>query len=79
MIVIPLMIISFFFENIKQEFKRSIWWNKYRSEITTQPKNNNLDYLIDPTFRTLVDCLYFHSKIVTIILRETFLMNITCH
>ena len=22
----------------------------YRSEITTQTKNNNLDYLIDPTF-----------------------------
>ena len=36
-----------FLENIKQEFKRTISWNKYRSEITTQPKNNNLDYLID--------------------------------
>ena len=23
----------------------------YRSEITTKPKNNNLIYLIDPTFR----------------------------
>ena len=31
-----------FSENIKQEFKRTICWNKYRSEITTQPKNNNL-------------------------------------
>ena len=40
-------------ENIKQEFKRTISWNKYRSEITTQPKNNNLDYLIDPTFRNI--------------------------
>ena len=39
-------------ENIKQRFKRTISWNKYRSEITSQPKNNNLDYLIDPiTFR----------------------------
>ena len=27
-----------FFENIKQGFKRTIFWNKYRSEITTQPK-----------------------------------------
>ena len=26
---------------------------KYRSEITEQPKNNNLDYLIDPTFRSI--------------------------
>ena len=39
-----------FLENIKPGFKRLISWNKYRSEITTQPKNNNLDYLIDPIF-----------------------------
>ena len=38
-----------FLENIKQGFKRKTYWNKYRCEITTQPKNNNLDYLIDPT------------------------------
>ena len=42
-----------FLENIKQGFKRTISWNKYRSEITTQSKNNNLDYLIDPTFRNI--------------------------
>ena len=40
-----------FLENIKQEFKRRIFWDKYRSEITTQTKNNNFDYLLDPTFR----------------------------
>ena len=40
-----------FLKNIKQGFKRTISWNKYRSEITTQPKNNSLDYLMDPTFR----------------------------
>ena len=40
-----------FLEDIEQGFKRTIFWNKYRSEITTQPKNNDLDYLIDPTFR----------------------------
>ena len=28
-------------------------WNKYRSEITTQPKNNNFDYMIDLTFRNV--------------------------
>ena len=27
--------------------------NKYRSEITSQPKSNNSDYLIDPTFRNI--------------------------
>ena len=42
-----------FFKNIKQGFKRTISWNKYRSETTTQPKNNNLDYLIDPSFRNI--------------------------
>ena len=42
-----------FLENVKQEFKRTISWNKYRSEITTQSKNNNLDYLIDSTYRNI--------------------------
>ena len=32
-----------FLKNIKQGFKRTVSWNKYRSEITTQPKNNKLD------------------------------------
>ena len=41
-----------FLENTKQGFKKTISWNKYRSEIT-QPKNNNLDYLINPTFRNI--------------------------
>ena len=40
-----------FLENIKQGFKKTISWNKCKFEITKQPKNNNLDYLIDPTFR----------------------------
>ena len=30
-----------FLENIKQGFERTISWNKYRSEITIQRKNNN--------------------------------------
>ena len=42
-----------FWENIKQGFKTTISWNKYRSKITTQPKNNTLDYLIDSTFATI--------------------------
>ena len=39
-----------FSKYIRQGFKRTILWNKYRSEITTQLRNDNLDYLIDPTF-----------------------------
>ena len=42
-----------FLENIKQGFKRTILWKKYKSRITIQPKNNNLDYLIDQTFRNI--------------------------
>ena len=38
---------------INQGFKGTISWSKYRSEIRTQTKSNNLDYLIDPTFRNI--------------------------
>ena len=37
-------------KQIRTGFKRTIKWNKYRSEMTNQTKNNNLNYLIDPTF-----------------------------
>ena len=37
-------------EQLKAGFRRTIKWNKYRSEISNQTKNNNLNYLIDPTF-----------------------------
>ena len=37
-------------EQSKTGFKRAIKWNKYRSEMSNQTKNNNLDYLIYPTF-----------------------------
>ena len=46
-------------ENLKQGFKRAISWNKYRSEITAQPKFNNLDYMIDPGFRNINRMLVF--------------------
>ena len=36
--------------NLKSGFKREIIWNKYRSQITTEAVNNNLNILIDPTF-----------------------------
>ena len=40
-----------FSEYIKQGFKRAMFWNKYKLGITTQPKTNNLDFLIDPKSR----------------------------
>ena len=50
-----------FLDNLKQRFKRIASWNKYRSEITTQPKNNNLDYMTDPAFRN-INTLYLSFK-----------------
>ena len=37
-------------EKQKSEFRRTVKWNKYGSQRTNQPQNNNLNYLIDPTF-----------------------------
>ena len=45
---------------MKQGFKRTISWKKHKSEITVQTKSNNLDYLIDPTFRS-IDILFVLS------------------
>ena len=36
--------------NLKSGFKREILWNKYRSQMTTEAINNNLNILIDLTF-----------------------------
>ena len=35
---------------LKSGFKRTVRWNKYRSQMTIQSQNKNLNYLIDPTF-----------------------------
>ena len=37
-------------DQLKTGFKRTIKWGKYRSQMTIQPQNNKLNYLIDPTF-----------------------------
>ena len=37
-------------KQLKARFKRTIKWNKYRSEMSKQAKSNNLNYLIDPRF-----------------------------
>ena len=37
-------------EQLKIGFTRTIKRNKYRSPMTIQPQNNNLNYLIDPKF-----------------------------
>ena len=36
--------------NLKSGFKTEIKWNKYRSQMSTEAANNNLNLLVDPTF-----------------------------
>ena len=38
-------------EQLRTGFKRTIKWNRSRSDMTNKTKNNNLDYLINPTFK----------------------------
>ena len=42
-----------FLENIKQGFQRTVSWSKYRSKIITKPEDNNLDYMMDKTFKNI--------------------------
>ena len=44
-------------EQLRTGFKRTIKWNKYRSEMTNQTKNNNLKS---------IDCLSYRLKMKTI-------------
>ena len=37
-------------KQLKSGLKKTIKWNKYRSQMTVQSNNNNLNYLTDPTF-----------------------------
>ena len=39
-----------FLEQLKSGLKRTIKWNKYRSEMTNQTKTNHWNHLINPTF-----------------------------
>ena len=39
--------------NLKSGFKREIIWNKYRSQMTKEAINNNLNILIDLTFTNI--------------------------
>ena len=52
-----------FLEQLKSGFKRTIKWNKYRSEMTNPPKTNHLNYLIDQHLINSIDYLFYRSKI----------------
>ena len=37
-------------KQLKSGFKRNVKWNKYRSQMSFESNNNNLNHGIDPTF-----------------------------
>ena len=45
-------------EQLKSGFRRTVKWNKYISQMTVQPQNNNLTCLTDPTLNK-VSRLFF--------------------
>ena len=47
-------------EQLKLGFERTVKWNKYRSKMTVQSNNNNLNHLINPGF-TKVNRLFVLS------------------
>ena len=49
------------FEQLKTGFKRTIKWNKCRSEVTKKAKTVNLNYLIQHLTES-IDYLFFHLK-----------------
>ena len=51
-----------YLENIKQGFKRTVSWNKCKSEIKAKSRDNNLDYMIDPTFRIINELFVLSFK-----------------
>ena len=40
-------------EQLKAGFKETVKWNKYGSQMSIQPQNNNLNYLTDPIFTSV--------------------------
>ena len=58
-------------EKLKSGFKRTIKWNKHRSQLTIQPQNNNLNYLIDPTFTNVNRYLFCHFQEIMQVIKET--------
>ena len=55
-------------EQLKSGFKRTVKWNKYRSQMTIQPQNNNLNYFIDQHLQMLIDYLFcLFQEIITVI------------
>ena len=55
--------------NLKSGFKKELIWNKYRSQMTTEAINNNLNILIDPSFTNINRLFVLAQVILSIMLR----------
>ena len=64
-------------EQLKSGFKRTIKWNKYRSQMTIQPQNNNLNCLIDPTFTNVNRLFVLPFTRIMQLITETLFQIIT--
>ena len=51
-----------FLEHLKQGFRRTVPWNKYRSEIRKESNNNKLDCMIDSRFSNINRLLVLSFK-----------------
>ena len=64
-------------EQLKLGFKRTIKWNKCRSQMTIQLQNNNLNYLINPIF-TNINRLFCLFQEIVILIGDTPIQIIMC-
>ena len=65
-------------DQLKSGFKRTIKWNKYMSQMSNKTKNNNLNYLIDPTFINVdrLFVLYFENDTDRTSYSKSYMPNI---
>ena len=54
--------------NLKSGFRREIIWNEYRSQMTTEAINNNLNILMDPTFTNVNRLFVLDMKLIIMIM-----------
>ena len=52
-------------QQLKSGFKRTIYWNKYKSSLKTFAKNRYLNYLINPIFQGVNRLFVFFLKMKT--------------
>ena len=65
-------------DQLKSGFKRTIKRNKYMSQMSNKTKNNNLNYLIDPTFINVdrLFVLYFENDTDRTSYSKSYMPNI---